>query len=136
MSETIDRHLAIAALEKALEAHKPRLGFIFHSDRGSQYASSDFRGVVARHGGLQRMSGPGSPYDHACAESFFRSVKVECVDAAHFATRAQAADQIAEYLLFYNRRKIHASLGYLPPRGVRAESGEPRCRAVDVLRLS
>ncbi|MEG2389204.1 MAG: DDE-type integrase/transposase/recombinase [Clostridia bacterium] len=86
VSETIDRHLASAALEKALKARKPRPGFIFHSDRGSQYASSDFRGVVVRHGGLQRMSGPGSPYDHACAESFFRSVKVECVDATHFAT--------------------------------------------------
>jgi len=48
---------------------------IFHTDRGSQYASADFRSTVSRYGGLQSMSGPGSPYDNACAESFFHSLK-------------------------------------------------------------
>ena len=115
VSRTIDRHLAIAALEKAIKARRPASGFIFHSDRGSQYASADFRNTLARHGGRQSMSGPGNPYDNACAESFFRSLKVECVDAAHFTSRKQAADQIAEYLLFYNRRRIHASLDYRTP---------------------
>ena len=115
VSRTIDRHLAIAALEKAIKARRPASGFIFHSDRGSQYASADFRNTLARHGGRQSMSGPGNPYDNACAESFFRSLKVECVDAAHFTSRKQAADQIAEYLLFYNRSRIHASLDYRTP---------------------
>jgi transposase InsO family protein len=50
------------------------------------------------------MNSPGSPYNNACAESFFRSLKVECLDAAHFATRRQAAEEITEYMLFYNRR--------------------------------
>jgi transposase InsO family protein len=113
VSRTIDRNLAIAALENAVKNRRPGRGFIFHTDRGSQYASTDFR--KAGSGGLQSMSGPGSPYDNACAESFFRSLKVECVDATHFATRKQAADEIADYMLFYNRRRIHASLDYRTP---------------------
>lgn len=115
VSRTIDRHLAIAALENVVQNRRPAPGFIFHTDRGCQYASSDFRNAVARYGGIQSMSGPGNPYDNACAETFFRSLKVECVDAAHFATRRQAAQAIAEYLLFYNRRRIHASLDYRTP---------------------
>ena len=70
VSKTIDRHLAIAALENAIENRRPEKGFIFHTDRGSQYASFDFRNAVARYGGLQSMSSPGNPYDNACAESF------------------------------------------------------------------
>ena len=58
---------------------------------------------------------PGSPCDNACAESFFRSLKVECVDPTHFATRRQAAEETAEYMMFYNRRTIHASLDYRTP---------------------
>jgi transposase InsO family protein len=115
VSQTIDRNLAISALENAVKNRRPDPGFIFHTDRGSQYASADFRNAVARYGGLQSMSGPGSPYDNACAESFFRSLKVECVDPAHFATRRQATEEIAEYMLFYNRRRIHASLNYRTP---------------------
>ena len=115
MSPTIDRHLAIAALENAVRNRRPGRGFIFHTDRSCRYASSDFRNAVVRHGAIQSMSGPGNPYDNACAETFFRSLKVECVDAAHFATRSRAAEAIAEYLLFYNRRRIHASLDYRTP---------------------
>ena len=115
VSRTIDRMLAISVLENAVRNRRPDRGFIFHTERVSQYASADFRSAVARHGGLQSMSRSGNPYDNACAESFFRSLKMECVDAAHFATRRQAAAEIAEYLLFYNRRRIHASLDYLPP---------------------
>lgn len=115
VSRTIDRHLAITSLEKAVKNRRPGRGFIFHADRGCQYASSDFRSAVAHHGGIQSMSGPGNPCDNACAETFFRSLKVECVDASHFATRGQAAEAIGEYMLFYNRRRIHASLDYRTP---------------------
>ncbi|MEN6470147.1 MAG: IS3 family transposase [Clostridiaceae bacterium] len=87
ISKTIDRHLAISALENAIVNRKPRNEFIFHSDRGSQYASSDFRMAVAAHGGIQSMSACGCPYDNACAESFFKSLKVECVHHHHFASR-------------------------------------------------
>ena len=60
-------------------------------------------------------SRPGTPYDNACAETFFKTLKVECVDRNHFKTRDEAMEAIAEYLLFYNRRRIHQSLGYLTP---------------------
>jgi len=115
VSKTIDRHLAIEAFENAVKTRKPEQEFLFHTDRGSQYASADFRNTVAKHGGIQSMSGSGNPYDNAYAESFFRSLKMECVDPSHFSSRKQAADEIALYMLFYNRIRIHASLGYRSP---------------------
>jgi len=61
------------------------------------------------------MSKKGDPYDNACAESFFKSLKVECIHRQHFNTKKQAEQMIARYMLFYNRKRIHASLGYLSP---------------------
>jgi len=114
-SDTIDRHLAIAALNNALQNRKPLKGFVFHSDRGCQYASYDFRNAVAAAGGIQSMSAKGSPYDNACAESFFKSLKVECIGRHHFLLRQQAHQSIAKYMLFYNRNRLHENLGYLSP---------------------
>lgn len=115
VSNTIDRQLAIAALRNAVANRHPGQRLIIHTDRGCQYISWDFRREVASIGGIQSMSRPGTPYDNACAETFFKTLKVECVDKAHFRTRKEAADAIAEYLLFYNRRRIHQSLDYLSP---------------------
>lgn len=112
---TIDRHLAIAALNSAVSYRRPGRGFIFHSDRGCQYASGDFRDAVAKQGGIQSMSGSGCPYDNACAESFFKSLKVECVERHRFPTRDAARETISRYMLFYNRKRLHATLGYLCP---------------------
>jgi putative transposase len=115
LSKSIDRHLAIAALKCAVDNRKPKPEFIFHTDRGCQYASSDFRNAVAAAGGIQSMSAKGNPYDNACAESFFKSLKVECISRHHFATRQQAEHAVARYILFYNRKRIHATLGYVSP---------------------
>lgn len=115
VSQTIDRHLAITALENAVRNRKPERGMVFHSDRGCQYASSDFRNAVANIGGIQSMSRSGTPYDNACAETFFKTIKVECLDRQHFGTRKAAEDAVMIYILFYNRRRIHQSLGYLTP---------------------
>jgi transposase InsO family protein len=115
VSKNIDRHLAIAALNSAVENRKPEPEFIFHTDRGCQYASSDFRNAVATANGIQSMSAKGNPYDNACAETFFKSLKVECISRQHFATRPQAEQAVARYMLFYNRKRIHASLGYVSP---------------------
>jgi transposase InsO family protein len=114
-SQTIDRYLALSALENAVANRKPQSSFIFHSDRGCQYASSDFRNAVVAYGGIQSMSARGCPYDNACAESFFKSLKVECVLRYRFHSRQQAEQSVAKYLLFYNRRRVHATLGYLSP---------------------
>lgn len=115
VSKRIDRHLAIAAFQNALRNRHPGRGFIFHSDRGCQYASSDFRIAVANAGGLQSMSGAGNPYDNACAESFFKALKVEWLETMHFQTRQQATKAIGEYLLYYNRKRLHSSLDYQSP---------------------
>ena len=115
MSSSIDRQLAIAAFRNAVANRRPGQRLVIHTDRGCQYTSWDFRREVASIGGLQSMSRPGVPYDNACAETFFRTLKVECVDRAHFRSRKDASDAIAEYLLFYNRRRIHQSLSYLTP---------------------
>ena len=115
VSDTLDRHLAIEAFRKAVSARKPGKNLIVHSDRGCQYTSWDFRREVAGCNALQSMSRPGSPYDNACAESFFKTVKVECTNRHHFSTRSHAKDVIAQYMLFYNRVRIHQSLGYLSP---------------------
>ena len=115
VSPTIDRHLAIAALDSAVNARKPDPDWIFHSDRGCQYASSDFKNALLAAGGIQSMSRSGNPYDNACAESFFRSLKAESLDTCHFASRLHALHTVAEYMLFYNRVRIHASLDYRTP---------------------
>ena len=115
VSNTIDRQLAIAALRNAVANRHPRQRLVIHTDRGCQYTSWDFRREVAAMGGIQSMSRPGTPYDNACAETFFKTLKVECIDRLHFKTRKEAENAIAAYLLFYNRRRIHQSLGYLTP---------------------
>lgn len=115
VSNILDRHLAIAALHNAVANRHPGQRLVLHSDRGCQYTSWDFRREVAAIGGIQSMSRTGIPYDNACAETFFKALKVECIERAHFRTRREAYDAIARYLLFYNRVRIHQSLGYLSP---------------------
>ena len=115
VSKTLDRNLAIAALQNAVANRRPKERLVIHTDRGCQYTSWDFRREAASIGAIQSMSRPGTPNDNACAETFFKALKVECIDRNHFKTRTEAADTIAEYLLFYNRRRIHQSLGYLSP---------------------
>ncbi len=112
---TIDRNLAIEALQKAAEFRRPERGIIIHSDRGCQYTSSDFRCAVLEIGGIQSMSRPGVPYDNACAETFFKSIKAEWLNHRHFPTREDALRAVRSYMLFYNRVRTHQSLNYLTP---------------------
>jgi len=85
-----------------------------HSDRGIQYASTAYQGLLARHGIVVSMSRPGNCWDNAVAESFFATLKVEL--RAHRPTREHARRAIAEYIeLFYNPQRRHSSLGYLSP---------------------
>ena len=114
-SETIDRALAIAALSDAVANRRPPRGLVIHTDRGCQYSSWDFRREVAGIGAIQSMSRPGTPHDNACAETFFKALKVECLDRAHFKTRTEAVNAVAKYILFYNRVRIHQTLGYVTP---------------------
>ena len=116
MSEQVTRQLVLDALAMALSRRQPPRGLIHHSDRGSQYASHDYRRLLAAHGIVCSMSRRGNCWDNAVAESFFSTLKLELVYENEWATRAEARAAIFEYLeVFYNGQRRHSSLGYLSP---------------------
>jgi transposase InsO family protein len=116
MSQHIDTPLVLGALEMALEGRQPPEGLIHHSDRGSQYASTEYQQALASRGIQCSMSRKGNCWDNAVAESFFSTLKLELIYLTYFSTRHQARLEIFEYLeVFYNRRRRHSSLGYLSP---------------------
>jgi transposase InsO family protein len=115
-SENNDTTLALAALTKALRARRPRPGLLHHSDRGSPYASDDYRATLRAHHICPSMSRKGDCWDNAVAESFFASLRAELIDHLRFATRRAAIAAIADYIdNFYNPERRHSHLGYLSP---------------------
>jgi putative transposase len=116
MSERLEKKLALDALSMALAQRQPQGGLLHHSDRGSQYASREYQGLLARHALLSSMSRRGNCWDNAVAESFFATLKVELVYQTRWRTRAQARSEVFEYIeIFYNRQRRHSALGYLCP---------------------
>jgi len=116
MSDRITQDIVISAFLQAVWRRKPGAGLIFHSDRGSQYAANDFRGLLAGHGFIQSMSGKGNCYDNAVAESFFHTLKTEVIYHEKYLTREQARQSVFEYVeVFYNRVRKHSTLGYRSP---------------------
>jgi len=116
MSDQITRRLALDALCKALAHRHGVVDLIHHSDRGSQYASHDYRRALEEAGIPCSMSRRGDCWDNAVAESFFGTLKAEFVHRTEFATRKVAMAAIAEYIeSFYNPRRRHSSLGYVRP---------------------
>jgi putative transposase len=116
MSERITRQLTLDALSMAIAARAPARGLLHHSDRGSQYASGDYRAALADAGIECSMSRKGNCWDNAVAESFFATLKTELVHDANWKTRAEARSAIFEYIeAFYNRRRLHSSIGYVSP---------------------
>ena len=108
--------LVLGALEDAHEAKKPNKGLIHHSDRGSQYASADYRNKLVSYKMKASMSRKGNCYDNACIESFHSILKKELIYCKKFTTKQQAYDEIFRYIeFFYNRKRIHSALGYLSP---------------------
>lgn len=116
MSEQIDTELVLAAWGMALTQRRPAPGLLFHSDRGVQYASHDYRHALRDAQTIPSMSRKGNCYDNATMESFWSTLKQELIDRRHFKTRAQARQAIFEFIeVFYNRQRLHSSLGYLSP---------------------
>jgi putative transposase len=115
-SVTNDTALALAALQSALAARQPKPGLIHHSDRGSPYASGDYRQALNARGLVPSMSRTGDCWDNAVAESFFASLKAELVDHERYATHAAALASIGDYIeTFYNPLRRHSHLNYLNP---------------------
>ncbi len=116
MSERIDRGLVMDALSMAVGRRNPGPGLIHHSDRGSQYASNDYRAALNLHNMLCSMSRKGNCWDNAVAESFFSTLKTERVHHRIYRNRIEARRDIFEYIeVFYNRVRLHSTLGYLAP---------------------
>jgi putative transposase len=116
MSERMTRQLTLDALTMALTHRQPVRGLIHHSDRGSQYASHDYRRLLAAHGIVCSMSRRGDCWDNAVAESFFSTLKLELVYETAWRTRAEARADVFQYVEgFYNGQRLHSSLGYLSP---------------------
>jgi putative transposase len=116
ISHTIDRHLALAALNMANEQRRPAAGLLHHSDQGCQYASQDYQIALGAEGFICSMSRRGDCYDNAVVESFWSTLKRELVHHADYATRAQATAAIFEWVeCWYNRKRRHSALGYMSP---------------------
>jgi transposase InsO family protein len=108
--------LVSEALAMAIAQRRPAPGLVFHTDRGCQYTSHDFRELLARHGIVQSLSRPGQCWDNAVAESFFSTLKEELIYRGSWPSRAAARRAIFEYVeVFYNRQRMHSALGYLSP---------------------
>jgi len=106
----------IPALIHACKHQKPAPGLIFHSDRGVQYASHEFRYYLKKYKIVQSMSGKGNCYDNAITESFISTLKTELIYFEKYQTRKQAQSSIFEYIeIFYNRKRKHSSLGNKTP---------------------
>jgi putative transposase len=116
MSDRLTSGVVVKALYQAIGRWHPAARCIFHSDRGIQYASTDFRDVLKAYGFIQSMSRKGNCYDNAVAESFFHTLKTEHVYDYRYETRAEARQSIFEYVeMFYNRKRRHSALGYHSP---------------------
>jgi putative transposase len=115
-SEHNDTALALEVLRTALQKRRPPAGFLHHSDRGSPYASDDYRAALTGCGARQSMSRKGDCWDNAVAESFFATLRAELVDHQSYATRAAAMRSIGDYIdNFYNVERRHSHLNYLSP---------------------
>jgi putative transposase len=116
MSERIDTALVLNALAMALLHRRPPAALLFHSDRGVQYASDDYRQALGDAKLIASMSRRGNCYDNATMESFWATLKLELVYRTRFETRAQARRQIFDYIeTFYNRQRAHSALDYYSP---------------------
>ena len=124
MDDNMRASLVLGALEMAVGRRDVQPGLVHHSDRGSQYASGDYRDALAAHGMRCSMSNKGDCYDNAMKESFFHTLKVELIYDQDFATRAEARAAIFDYIeTFYNRLRLHSSIGYCTPEEAEMAAG-------------
>jgi putative transposase len=116
MSERMHAQLVNDALLMAIGARKPAKGLIWHTDQGSQYASDSHRALLKKYGIVQSMSRKGNCWDNSVSESFFHTLKNELVHHQRYATRAEAKQDIFEYIVvFFNRERLHSANDYLSP---------------------
>ncbi|WP_210544819.1 IS3 family transposase [Rhodoferax sp. PAMC 29310] len=117
LREEMTRDIVIDALRMAWFKRHPgkQAGLMFHSDRGSQYASKDFREVLKEYDITSSMSRRGNCWDNACSETLFGSLKVERLYGQKFKTQREAKDETIAWMLWYNRTRLHSTLAYVSP---------------------
>ena len=122
MRSDMTAQLVSEALEAAITRRDLKPGMILHSDRGVQYSSDAYRGIIARHGFRQSMSRKGDCWDNAPMESFFKTMKAELIyPQKYYHTRQEAATSIFEYIeIYYNRQRMHSALNYQSPEDFEA----------------
>lgn len=116
LSRNINSHLTQRALTRALEQRRPGPGLFHHSDRGSQYASSDYVSLLEKHQIVMSMSGPGRPWENAFCESFMQTLKNEEINGTVYITLEHLESRIQEFIeRFYNPLRLHSALRYCSP---------------------
>jgi putative transposase len=116
LSDRLHHSMVLQAFQQAVRTRNIRPGLVFHSDQGVQYACEEVKELLRSHQIIQSMSGSGNCYDNALAESFFHSMKTEWIYFEKYQTKGQASLSVFEYIeSFYNRQRIHSSLGYQSP---------------------
>jgi putative transposase len=116
LERTLEDELTLSALRMALSRRVVEPGLVHHSDRGSQYASSDYTGLLKGNGVRISMSRKGNPWDNAACESFMKTLKYEEVHRNEYRDLAEARSEIGTFLeKVYNQKRLHSALGYLPP---------------------
>lgn len=119
LDTTLSTELPLKALDMAVKRRKPSAGLLHHSDRGCQYTSADYRKELEDLGVTVSMSRKGNCWDNAVAESFFATLKTELIYGENWPTRADLRLAVFEYIeVFYNRQRLHSSLGYKTPAEV------------------
>jgi transposase InsO family protein len=116
ISKKIDRHLTLDALRMAIERRSPPRGVIHHSDRGVQYLCDDYTALLTASGFHISCSRKGNPYDNAWTESFMKTLKYDEIYMFEYKTYLDVVERVPYFIEeVYNKKRLHSSLGYLPP---------------------